>query len=183
MKGPGPHGAGAGRGGESGSVLRLLASSAPNAVVLIRIAIATVFVSEGIQKFLYPAALGAGRFAKIGIPAPEVMGPFIGVLEIVCGALLLAGLLTRVAALLLVADMAVALLSTKVPILLGHEYWRFAAPSGGKPGLWAMLHEARTDLSMLLGSLFLFIVGAGLWSVDARLVPPRADESRAGGGA
>jgi putative oxidoreductase len=151
--------------------------------VLIRLAVATVFVPEGIQKFLYPAALGAGRFAKIGIPAPEVMGSFIDVLEIVCGGLVLAGLLTRVAALLLIAEMAVALLSTKVPILLGHGYWRFAAPSGGKPGLWAMLHEARTDLSMLLGSQVLFIVGAGRWSVDARLVPPRAGESRTGGGA
>lgn len=182
MKKPESHRAATGRGRESGFVRRLLASSAPSAVVLIRIAVATVFVSEGIQKFLYPAALGAGRFAKIGIPAPEVMGPFIGVLEIVCGALVLAGLLTRVAALFLVADMAVALLSTKVPILVGRGFWRFAAPSGGKPGLWAMLHEARTDLSMLLGSLFLFIVGAGLWSVDARLLHPRADESRAGGG-
>jgi uncharacterized membrane protein YphA (DoxX/SURF4 family) len=162
-------------------VRRLLASSAPNAVVLIRIAVATVFISEGIQKLLYPAALGAGRFAKIGIPAPEVMGPFIGVLEIVCGALILAGLLTRVASLLLIGDMVVALLSTKIPILRGHGYWRFGAPSGGKPGLWPMLHQARTDLSMLLGSLFLVIVGAGLWSVDARLVPPSADESRARG--
>ena len=160
-----------------------MATEAGAAVLLVRLLAGGVFLSEGIQKFLYPAALGAGRFAKIGIPAPEVMGPFIGVLEIVCGALVLAGLLTRVAALLLIADMAVALLSTKVPILLGHGFWRFAAPSGGKPGVWAMLHEARTDLSMLLGSVFLFIVGAGLWSVDARLAPPRADESRAGGGA
>ena len=182
MKGLESHGAATRLGAEPGFVHRLLASSAPNAVVLIRIAVATVFVSEGLQKFLYPAALGAGRFAKIGIPAPEVMGPVIGVLEIVCGALVLAGLLTRVASLLLIADMVVALLSTKVPILLGHGFWRFAAPSGGKPGVWAMLHEARTDLAMLLGSLFLFIVGAGFWSVDARLVPPRADDIRSGGG-
>jgi uncharacterized membrane protein YphA (DoxX/SURF4 family) len=165
----------------SGFVPRLLASSAPGAVALIRVAIATVFVSEGIQKFLYPAALGAGRFAKIGIPAPEVMGPFIGVVEIACGALVLVGLLTRLASLLLIADMAVALLSTKVPILLGRGYWLFAAPSGGKFGVWAMLHEARTDLAMLLCSVFLFFVGAGPWSVDARLVPPRADQRRMGG--
>jgi uncharacterized membrane protein YphA (DoxX/SURF4 family) len=183
MKVPESQPAATGRGTWARALHRLLLSSAPNAVVLIRIAVATVFVSEGIQKFLYPAALGAGRFAKIGIPAPDVMGPFIGALEIVCGALVLAGLLTRVAALLLMADMAVALLSTKIPILLGHGFWRFAAPSGGKPGVWAMLHEARTDLSMLLGSLFLLVVGAGLWSVDARLVPPRADDGRAGGGA
>lgn len=122
---------------------RLLETGAPGAVLWIRVAVGIVFVSEGIQKFLYPAALGAGRFAKIGIPAPDLMGPFIGVIEIVCGALVLVGLLTRLAAILLLADMTVALLSTKVPILIGHGYWRFAAASGGKTGVWAMLHEAR----------------------------------------
>lgn len=148
---------------------RVLDTRAPAAVLWIRVAVGVVFVSEGIQKFLYPAALGAGRFAKIGIPAPEAMGPFIGGIEIVCGALVLAGLLTRLAALLLLADMTVAIFSTKIPILLGHGYWRFAAPSGGKTGLWAMLHEARTDVSMWLSCLFLWIVGAGTRSVDARV--------------
>jgi uncharacterized membrane protein YphA (DoxX/SURF4 family) len=158
---------------------RILASRAPRAVWLIRLAVATVFVSEGIQKFIYPAALGAGRFAKIGIPAPGLTGPFIGVVEITCGALVLVGLLTRVAALLLVADMTVAILSTKVPILIGHGYWRFATPSG-KAGLWSALHEARTDLSMWLACLFLFLVGAGGRSVDARLASARSDGGRAG---
>src|SRR4051812_46883776 len=110
---------------------RLIETTAPAAAIWIRLAVAIVFVSEGIQKFLYPAALGAGRFANIGIPAPEVMGTFIGLVEITCGALVLAGLLTRGAALLLLADMTVAILSTKLPILIGHGYWRFAAPSGG----------------------------------------------------
>jgi len=148
---------------------RLLETRAPNAVWLVRLAIAIVFVSEGIQKFLYPAALGAGRFAKIGIPGPEVMGPFIGAVEIACGALVLFGLFTRLAALLLLADMTVAILSTKIPILIGHGLWRFAAPTG-KAGLWSMLHEARTDLSMWLACLFLVLVGAGTRSVDTRLV-------------
>jgi dihydrofolate reductase len=66
---------------------RILETRAPDAVWLVRLAVAIVFVSEGIQKFLYPAALGAGRFAKIGIPAPEVLGPFNGIVEIGCGAL------------------------------------------------------------------------------------------------
>jgi putative oxidoreductase len=150
---------------------RLAETAAPPATTLIRLAVATVFVSEGIQKFLYPAALAAGRFAKIGIPAPDVMGPVIGLIEIACGALVLVGLLTRVAALLLLADMTVAILSTKVPIGIGHGYWRFAAPSG-KTGVWAMLHEARTDFSMWLSCLFLFVVGAGPRSLDARLARP-----------
>lgn len=167
------------RGGRPSAFRRLLHSSAPRAVALIRLAVAIVFLSEGIQKFVYPAALGAGRFAKIGIPAPEVMGPFIGLIEIACGALVLVGLLTRIAALLLVANMTVAILSTKLPILLGHGYWRFAAPAG-KAGLAAMLHEARTDLSMWLGCLFLFVVGAGTSSLDARLVGGGIDGRRAG---
>jgi uncharacterized membrane protein YphA (DoxX/SURF4 family) len=169
--------------GDPSAFRRILEPRAPSAVVLVRVAVAIVFVSEGIQKFLYPAALGAGRFAKIGIPAPEVMGPLIGVIEIVCGTLVLTGLFTRIAALLLIANMTVAILSTKIPILIGHGYWRFAAPTGGKPGLWSMLHEARTDLSMWLGCLFLFMVGAGEWSVDARLAPARSGEDVAGDGA
>jgi uncharacterized membrane protein YphA (DoxX/SURF4 family) len=158
---------------------RLLESHAPRAVWLVRLAVGIVFVSEGIQKFLYPAALGAGRFAKIGIPAPDVMGPFVGIVEIACGALVLVGLFTRIAALLLLADMTVAILSTKIPILIGHGYWGFAAPSG-KPGLWSMLHEARTDLSMWLACLFLVVVGAGGRSVDAHLAPAGPGEGRAG---
>jgi putative oxidoreductase len=153
----------------SSPLLPWLASDAPRATLLIRIAVGVVFFSEGIQKFLYPAALGAGRFAKIGIPAPEVMGPFVGCVEIVCGALVLAGLATRLAAIPLIVDMIVAIASTKVPILLGHGYLGFAAPSVAKHGLWSMLHEARTDLSMLLGSSFLLLVGAGDRSLDAVL--------------
>jgi uncharacterized membrane protein YphA (DoxX/SURF4 family) len=132
----------------------LLATSAPGAVVLIRLIVGAVFLSEGIQKFLYPDALGIGRFANIGIPAPEFMAPFVGVCEITCGALFLLGLLTRFAAVTMIIDMLVAISTTKVPILLDD-------------GFWKMAHEARTDWSMLLASIFLLIVGAGAWSVDA----------------
>jgi uncharacterized membrane protein YphA (DoxX/SURF4 family) len=148
---------------------RLFDAGAPRAVILIRLAVGVVFFSEGIQKFLSPAALGAGRFARIGIPAPNVMGPFVGVVETVCGTLLLAGLLTRLAAIPLLIDMAVAILSTKIPILLGHGFWGFASPAPAQHGVWSLLHEARTDLSMLLGALFLLLVGAGPWSLDAAL--------------
>jgi putative oxidoreductase len=135
---------------------RLLATNAPAAVVLVRLIVGAVFLSEGVQKFLFPDALGVGRFAKIGIPAPEVMAPFVGVCVVVCGALFLLGLLTRFAAVTMIIDMVVAISTTKVPLLL-HD------------GFWKMAHEARTDWSMLLGSLFLLVVGAGAWSVDAML--------------
>jgi uncharacterized membrane protein YphA (DoxX/SURF4 family) len=91
---------------------RLLASNAPAATLLIRTLVGAVFLSEGIQKFLFPAELGAGRFARIGIPAPEVMGPFVGGVEIVAGLLLLLGLLTRLAALVLLINISVAIIST-----------------------------------------------------------------------
>ncbi len=153
-------------------LVKVIDASAPRAVVLIRIAVGGIFASEGIQKFLYADAQGAGRFAKIGIPAPELMGPFIGVVEIVCGLLVLAGLFTRLAAAPLVVDMLVAIASTKVPILLGHGYWIFAHTFAPKAGFWRFLHDSRTDLSMLLGAGFLLIVGAGPWSLDARLPRP-----------
>jgi putative oxidoreductase len=63
-------------------------------VLLISILAGWVFLSEGIQKFLFPDSLGVGRFVKIGILWPHVMAPFVGVVEIVCGTLLLIGFLS-----------------------------------------------------------------------------------------
>jgi putative oxidoreductase len=151
------------------NIRRLMETNAPRSVILIRIIVGAVFLSEGIQKFLYPAENAAGRFAKIGIPSPDVMGPFVGVVEVVCGALILIGFLTRLAAIPLIIDMLVAILSTKIPILLGHGFWGFSLRTLPYYGFWGMAHEARTDFAMLLGSIFLLIVGAGLWSVDARM--------------
>lgn len=145
----------------------LFASRAPASTILIRLLVGGVFLSEGIQKFLYPDALGVGRFIKIGIPYPEIMAPFVGVFEIGCGALLLLGLLTRPAAIAMIINMTVAILSTKIPILLGYGFWGFTLRKLDRYGFWAMAHESRTDFSMLLGALFLLIVGAGPWSLDA----------------
>lgn len=147
---------------------RIIQTGAPRAVFLIRLVVGVVFLSEGIQKFLYPGENGAGRFARIGIPSPDVMGPFVGVVEIVCGSLILIGFLTRLAAIPLIIDMLVAIVSTKIPILLGHGFWGFSLRTLPYYGFWGMLHEARTDLAMLCGSIFLLIVGSGLWSIDAR---------------
>jgi putative oxidoreductase len=97
---------------------KILATDAPAAVILIRLIVGGVFLSEGIQKFLFPDALGVGRFTKIGIPAPEIMAPFVGVCEIGCGVLFLLGLLTRLAAIPMIINMLVAISTTKVAILL-----------------------------------------------------------------
>ncbi|MFH1070765.1 MAG: DoxX family protein [Candidatus Glassbacteria bacterium] len=146
---------------------RLLTTQAPGVTLLVRILVGAVFLSEGLQKFIFAAELGAGRFARIGIPAPEVIGPFVGVVEILAGSLVLLGLLTRPAAFALLVNISVAIISTKIPILLGHGFWLFTLPKLQRYGFWSMAHEARTDFCMWLGCLFLIVVGAGLLSLDA----------------
>jgi putative oxidoreductase len=148
--------------------LRSSSSSAPGATILIRVMVGAVFLSEGLQKFLYPADVGAGRFARIGLPSPELLGPVVGSVEIVCGTLVLLGLFTRLAVLPLLGIMLVALVSTKIPILLGQDLGPFQVRQLGRYGFWAMAHESRTDFSMVMGSLFLLIAGAGPLSLDAR---------------
>ena len=152
---------------------RLLSTNAPAATILVRLLVGIVFLSEGIQKFLYPTELAAGRFAKIAIPAPEILGPFVGACETIGGGLLILGLITRFAALVLLIDISVAIVSTKIPILLGHDYGRFALPNLPRYGFLSMMHEARADFSMWLGLLFLLIVGAGKMSFDAILARSR----------
>lgn len=136
------------------SIQRITFTQGPAAVLLIRLMVGGVFLSEGIQKFLYPGEVGAGRFARIGLPSPEFLGAFVGSFEIVCGTLVLLGLLTRLAVVPLLMIMAVALYATKLPILI-------------ESGFWKMAHDSRTDFSMTMGSLFLLMVGAGALSLDA----------------
>jgi putative oxidoreductase len=139
--------------------------------ILVRLLVGLiVFLPEGIQKFAYPDLLGAGRFAKIGIPSPEIMGPFVGAVEIICGSLIIIGLLTRLAAVPLVIIMIVAIISTKLPVLVGHDVGMFHLPADMKRfGFWSVMHESRADLTMLLGCIYLAIVGGGKWSLDDRL--------------
>jgi putative oxidoreductase len=126
------------------------------AVLLVRLAVGGVFLSEGLQKFLFPEDLGFGRFAKIGIPVPGFTAPLVGFVEVICGLLLVVGLFTRLATIPLLADMAVAIWKTKLPLL-------------AKSGFWAMAHEARVDYTMVMGCVFLLIVGAGSLSIDQLL--------------
>jgi putative oxidoreductase len=134
----------------------LFEASAPRSVILIRLLVGCVFFSEGVQKFLFPAALGVGRFQRIGIPDPQFFGPFVGVVEIVCGALVMVGLVTRLASIPLLMNISVAIATTKIPMF-------------AKSGLWATLHEARTDFCMFLGSTFLIVWGSGGLSLDRML--------------
>ena len=143
---------------------RILSTRTPRAVILVRCIVGGVFLSEGIQKFLFPVELGVGRFMTIGIPAPGFSATFVGACEILCGALILAGLLARVASLVMLVNILVAIGTTKIPMLLSKGFWPFA-------------HEARVDFAMLMGSLFLLITGAGGASFDARLQKGRNTDS------
>lgn len=124
--------------------------------LLIRLMVGAVFLSEGIQKFLFAEEVGSGRFAKIGLPFPEILGPFVGTTEIIAGTLLLLGLFTRLAAIPTLVIMLVAISVTKIDI-------------GLEQGVWEMLHASRTDWSMLIGSIFLLIRGGGMASVDLQI--------------
>lgn len=120
---------------------------------LVRLLVGGVFLSEGVQKFLFPAALGAGRFAKIGIPAPQYTAPFVGGVEVLFGGLLILGLFTTLSAIPLLIDISAALYTTKWPML-------------HKEGFWPTMHESRVDLCMFLGLLAILLLGPGGLSFD-----------------
>ena len=134
-------------------LLRLINTDNSRTTIIIRIMVGVVFLSEGIQKFIFPAIRGAGRFEKIGLPSPDFLGSFVCAFEIICGALILIGFLTRFAAVPTLIIMFVAIFTTKIEILTND-------------GFWKMMHASRTDWAMLLGSLFLIIKGGGRYSTD-----------------
>lgn len=152
---------------------KIINSDNSKTTILIRIMVGAVFLSEGIQKFFYPAARGIGRFEKMGFPNPDVFAHFVGIFEILSGLLLLVGLLTRVAALAMLINMTVALIVTKIPIAFGESFGPFVLVELKTYGFWSMAHEMRTDFAMWLGSLFLLIKGAGAFSFDFLVQKPK----------
>jgi putative oxidoreductase len=134
---------------------KLLETNDRATTVLVRLMVGAVFLSEGIQKFLFADVRGAGRFAKIGLPEPEFLGGFVGFFEILCGVLIILGLFTRLAAIPTLVIMLVAIATTKSEVL-------------ATKGFWEMMHGSRTDWAMLLGSIFLIISGGGRWSLDRK---------------
>lgn len=151
-------------------IKRILQTNPASINILIRIMVGAVFLSEGIQKFLYPAMRGVGRFEGMGFPAPEFFASFVGVVEIMAGIMILVGLLTRAAALTMLINMSVAIIVTKIPIAFGESFGPFILRDLQTYGFWSMAHEIRTDFAMWLGSLFLLIKGGGRWSVDIFVV-------------
>lgn len=135
---------------------RFGSTSSDPSIFLIRLMVGSVFLSEGIQKFIFPYLRGSGRFDNIGLPLPDFLGNMVGSFEILCGTLILIGFLTRIASVPLITIMIVAITITKLPLLKEDD-------------IWSMLHASRTDWCMFLGSIFLLWKGGGKWSLDARL--------------
>ena len=131
------------------------------AILAVRLLVGVVFFLEGIKKFIFADQWGAGRFTRIGIPAPHVMGPIVGTFEIVCGLLVILGLWTRLASVPLLCVISTAIVTTKFPILI-------------KSGFWSMEDAARTDYSMFMGLIFLLFAGSGSLSLDARRARARS---------
>jgi len=135
---------------------KLIHTDNSKTTIIIRLIVGAIFLSEGIQKILFPEIVGVGRFAKIGFENPEFWAYFTASFEILCGTLILIGFLTRLTVIPLLFIMIIAFITTKFPILTDK-------------GFWAMAHEYRTDFSMTLGSIFLLIKGGGKWSLDEQI--------------
>lgn len=144
-------------------------SDSSQTTVLIRLMLGAIFLSEGIQKFLYPAMRGVGRFEKMGFPDAEFWAHFVGAFEILSGALLLVGFLSRAAALAMLVNMTVAIIVTKLPIAFAESFGPFELRELKTYGFWSMAHEMRTDFALWLASLFILIRGSGAWALDQRI--------------
>lgn len=127
-----------------------------NKVILVRLIVGLIFLSEGIQKYLFPDLLGVGRFEKIGFDNPAFWAYFTATFEIICGTLILIGLLTRLAAIPLLIIMITAFITTKWPILINK-------------GFWTMAHEYRTDFALTILLVYLLFSGGGKWSADRKI--------------
>ena len=127
-----------------------------NRTIFVRLVVGLIFLTEGIQKFLFPDLLGPGRFMKIGFSDPGFWAYFTACFEIICSILILIGLVTRLASIPLLIIMLTAFITTKLPILIDK-------------GMWPMFHEYRTDFAVTVLLIYLFVYGGGRWSVDFML--------------
>ena len=143
------------------SLRNSLVTSAPRSAILIRFAVGLIFFTQGILKFTDPQ-WGVLRFAKIGFPYPDFTAHFVGTFEILCGFLIVLGLLTRLASVPLLIINLAAIATTKIPELFRPEQ-----------GVWFMVTDGRTDFAMFMGILFLILVGAGPWAMDASILKKR----------
>ncbi len=137
-------------------------------LLLIRIIAGVIFITEGVLKFVYPSELGAGRFEHIGLPMPHLLAPVVASIEIAAGGVLILNVYAGQAAILLLCVIVTALVTTKIPILLGHGFSTFSIPKNtAHTGFLGFLHEARTDLAMLF-SLIAILIDSGVGRASSR---------------
>jgi len=149
--------------------------SAPPSTILIRLMVGAVFLWEGILKFVY-ANQGIGRFTKLGMPFPGPTAHVIAIFEIAGGLFLMSGFLTRLVAIPFVIEMAVAMLTTKITLYLGTSPLAIP-PVPPQVGIWAVLHEIRSEYAQIMCALFLLIAGPGSWSIDSVFARVRSRRS------
>lgn len=122
-------------------------------LLLVRIMTGVVFLSEGIQKFIFPDVLGIGRFEKIGVRFPEFTANLVGVTEITCAICIIIGLFSKYATIPLLLIIIFAFEITKYDIFIQHGFWKF-------------MHESRTDWSMFVGIIIIMTIGSGKFSFE-----------------
>jgi putative oxidoreductase len=135
----------------------ILGTSSDKKIIFIRLIVGLIFISEGIQKYLFLEILGPGRFQEIGFSHAFFWAYFTGACEMLFGLLVLLGLFTRLATIPLLIIMATAFITTKIPVFVTQ-------------GLWTFLHEYRTDFSLTVLLILLFISGGGKWSADLKIL-------------
>jgi putative oxidoreductase len=122
------------------------------AITVLRVVVGAVFLAHGIQKFFMFGLHGvAGMFGSIGVPLPAVTSAIVALVELVGGAALILGFLTRWAAALNGFDMLVA-------VLLVHLKNGFFNPMG-----------VEFPLTLLAACIALALLGPGAASVDGAL--------------
>jgi uncharacterized membrane protein YphA (DoxX/SURF4 family) len=134
----------------------ILSTPGDSKIIFVRLITGLIFISEGIQKYLIVTAFGPLFFQEIGFSNPQFWVYFTGTIEILCGILILFGLLTRLASVPLLVIMAFALIKTKLPVLASNGFWTFA-------------HQYETEFALTLLLIMLLIFGGGKWSADLKI--------------
>jgi len=125
--------------------------------LLVRLSVGIMFFGSGLGKLGKLPGL-VGYFRSLGVPFPELQAPFVASVEFVCGTLLVVGLATRPAALMLCGVMVVAIITAAAPEHHIQASWH---------GLLEFLYLPEWCLLLLLG--WLLLAGPGRASLDARL--------------
>jgi putative oxidoreductase len=131
----------------------------PLALLLLRVGLGVIFISHGYPKLVTQSQHTAEAFVHLGFPA--YFAYISGVVELFGGILLIVGLFTRIAGLLLAVEMAVALV--KVHGVLANPM---------------AVHNYEFPLAMMVGSFALAGLGAGLISLDQAIFAKQRNYSK-----